>query len=285
MVSASSIIMMIVIGVGCLIMPIAAILIIRTKSKNITAAFFAGVLSFFIMQGVLRINILKVLSMNEGYLNFAKNNFYIYVLLIAFSAALFETVGRYLTMKLLMKDKVSYYGGIAHGIGHGGIEMILLVSLTYVSNIVIATQINSGVWQQMIETMQASGYTNEATINSLLAAQEALVNTPPKEFLVALVERFFTLFFHIGLSVMVAEGIVKNKALLYSGLVIVIHTLADFVSPVLINAGVNIYIVEGVIGMLAVAMFVYTLGSKKRFEKLSKIYPVEQEQEMLESDY
>lgn len=284
MVSTNSIIMMIIVGVGCLIMPIIAFFIVRAKCKNITAAFFAGVLSFFIMQGVLRINILKVLSMNESYLNFAKNNFYVYVLLIAFSAALFETVGRYFTMRLLMKDKVSYYGGIAHGIGHGGIEMIILISLTYVSNLVISTQINSGVWQQMIETMQASG-AGQATIDSLLATQDALISTPSSYFLLAFVERFFTLFFHIGLSVMVAEGIVKNKALLYSGFVIVLHTFADFTSPILINAGVNAYLVEGVIGIFAVAMFIYTLGSKKRFEKLNKVYPIEKEQEMLDADY
>jgi len=285
MVPTSNIIMIIIVGLGCVIIPIVAFIFLRSKSKNITGALLAGVLSFFIMQGVIRLTILQVLSTKEWYLKFAQNNFVVYVLILAFTAALFETFGRYFSMKLILKNRISYYAGISHGVGHGGIEMILLITLTYVSNLIISLQINSGAFQLLINSAEGAGASGQMALNQLLYAKDALINTPAKDFAIALVERFFTLFFHIGLSLMIAEGIVRKKVWLFTGVVLVLHTTIDTIAPILAKADVNYYVIEGVIGLFAVGMFIYTLTSKKRFEKINKVYPIEKEQPMLESDY
>jgi len=285
MVSQINIIMIILVGLGCTILPVAAFLIVRRKSKNIAGALLAGAISFFVSQAVLRMNILGFISTQQWFLEFAKNRFFLYVLAVAFSAALFETAGRYFTMKLFMKDTVSYYGGISHGIGHGGIEIILLITMAYISNFVISLQINSGEFANMIESARAAGEQGATVAAQLEAAKSALINTPAADFSLAFIERFFTLFFHIGLSLMIAEGIVRKKEMLFTALVILIHTAADTTAPLLANMGVNSYLIEGVIGLFAAGTFIYTMTSRKRFEKANKIYPREKEQAALESDY
>ena len=277
--------MIISVGLGCVLLPLAAFLVVRAKSKNITGALLAGVISFFVMQGIIRFSILKVLATKEWYFNFAQNNYFILVLIVAFSAAAFETAGRYLTMKLLMKDTVSYYGGISHGIGHGGIEMILLITVSYISYLAVALQINSGAFQTLIDSAKAAGAQGEIVVQQLEMTRDVLIATPAKEFAIAFVERFFTLFFQIGLSLMMAEGIVRRKVLPFTGIVLLLHTAVDTAGPMLMKLGVSVYIVEGVIGLFAAGMFIYTLTSKKRFEKANKLYPVEKEQKVLESDY
>ena len=285
MVPQINIIMIILVGLGCTILPIAAYLILRKKSKNITGAMLVGAISFFVSQALLRANILGIISTKQWFLEFAQNRFFLYVLTVALSAALFETAGRYFTMKLFMKDTVSYYGGISHGIGHGGIEIILLITLTYISNFVISLQINSGTFTNMIESARQAGVQGETLVAQLEAAKSALINTPAADFSLAFIERLFTLVFHIGLSLMIAEGIVRKKELLFTTFVILIHTAMDTTAPLLANMGVNSYIVEGVIGLFAAGMFIYTITSRKRFEDASKIYPKEKEQAALESDY
>jgi len=285
MVPPINITMIILVGLGCTILPIAAYLILRKKSKNITGAMLVGAISFFVSQALLRANILGIISTKQWFLEFAQNRFFLYVLTVALSAALFETAGRYLTMKLFMKDTVSYYGGISHGIGHGGLEIILVITLAYISNLAISLQINSGEFANMIESVREGGAQGATMAAQLEAAKSILINTPPSDFFLAFIERLFTLVFHIGLSLMIAEGIVRKKELLFTTFVILIHTAMDTTAPLLANMGVNSYIVEGVIGLFAAGMFIYTITSRKRFEDASKIYPKEKEQAALESDY
>ena len=40
--------MIILVGLGCTILPVAAFLIVRRKSKNIAGALLAGAISFFV---------------------------------------------------------------------------------------------------------------------------------------------------------------------------------------------------------------------------------------------
>ena len=61
------------------------------------------------------------------------------------AAGLFEETGRFLAMKfLLKKEPAEPLPGVAYGIGHGGVEMIVIFGLTMVSNLVISLMINSG---------------------------------------------------------------------------------------------------------------------------------------------
>ncbi len=84
---------------------------------------------------------------------------------------------------------------------------------------------------------------------------------------------------------MVAEGIVKGKGILYSVYALAIHTALDTMSVILVFAGWSALLIEGAVALFTVGMIIYIITSKKRFESQGKVYPVEKEQEMLQSDY
>ena len=61
------------------------------------------------------------------------------------AAGVFEETGRFLSMKFLMKKEPSApLPGVAYGIGHGGVEMLVIFGITMINNLAISTLINSG---------------------------------------------------------------------------------------------------------------------------------------------
>ena len=61
------------------------------------------------------------------------------------AAGVFEETGRFLSMKFLMKKEPSApLPGVAYGIGHGGVEMLIIFGITMINNLVISALINSG---------------------------------------------------------------------------------------------------------------------------------------------
>jgi len=285
MVSTSNIIALIVSGLGCFLIPIVAFILVRKKSKNITGALIAGIVSFVVMQMIIRINLLQfVLPKMNWYIKMAQTNIPMYALFLGFTAGLFETVGRYLTLKLFVREKTSYYSGLSHGIGHGGIEAILLVGINTLVYAFYASLINQGKFDAVINA-SAVGSTAETVRIQMETLQQLLINGTAGQTLLGLLERFLVFFVHVGLSVMVAEGIVKGKGLLYSLYAILIHGALDTMAVLMVYAKWNALAIEGVVALFAVGMIVYIVTSKKRFERFFKVYPVEKEQPMLESDY
>ena len=67
-----------------------------------------------------------------------------YTLIGCLLAGVFEEVGRYLAFRFLLKRYTNRRDAVTYGIGHGGIEAILVLGLTAINNIAIAQLVNSG---------------------------------------------------------------------------------------------------------------------------------------------
>ncbi len=233
------------------------------------------------MQVILRIPILQsVLPRMDWYVNLPENSLFLYALFLGFTAGLFETVGRYFTIKYILKDRLGYYSGISHGIGHGGIEMIMLVGFAYVNNIIYSIQINAGTFQQTIDAVAAA---QPAAVAQFEAAQQLLISSPPSVYWLAIVERILTLTFHIAMSLLIMEGIVRKKDMKFAGIVLVLHTALDTIAVIMAVNGVNTWLIEGMVAVFAIGALIYIITSKKRFG--DKIHPVEKDSEALASDY
>ena len=110
-----------------------------------------------------------------------------------FSAGLFEETARYLTYRFWAKDARSWRDGISMGLGHGGIESILLGVLLAVNTYVLFA-IQDGRFQLLV------GPDEMPLIEQQIAA---MVNASPPILLLGAVERFLTIIFHLSLSLMV----------------------------------------------------------------------------------
>lgn len=224
--------------------PAGLIIYFYRRHKISVKAVLVGALMFFIFQVVLRIPALTILQSQSWYGIFAAQNMVLTGIVIAFTAGLFETAGRYLGLRFILKNLLDRKNGIAYGIGHGGIEAVLLVGMAYAGYIVYSILINTG------------------SISSQLVPQ--LLNTPPDIFLAAGVERVFTIFFHIAAALLVTYGIIRRKWM-YIVCCIVLHTLVDGVTVILQIYKFSAWSIELWVAFIGVLSLVFILKSKKMF--------------------
>ena len=197
----------------------------KNRGMRIKQAWLLGAAGFFVLQNVIRIPILNLLSLNEGFISFATEHYVLYCLVLAFTAALFELVGRYVVAKIMSKN-LTYERSIAAGLGHGGIEAILVIGMTYLNNLIYIIMINTGAFDEMLEETAALG----VDTSSLVAIKEALIGSGTSIFLLAGYERILTMIAHVALSLVVCYFVAKKKDVLGIGICLVCHWMMDFIS-------------------------------------------------------
>ena len=197
----------------------------KNRGMRIKQAWLLGAAGFFVLQVVIRIPILNLLSLNEGFISFATEHYVLYCLILAFTAALFELVGRYVVAKIMSKN-LTYERSIAAGLGHGGIEAIHVVGMTYLNNLIYIIMINTGEFDEMLEQTAALG----VDTSSLVVIKEALIGSGASIFLLAGYERILTMIAHVALSLVVCYFVAKKKDVLGIGICLVCHWMMDFIS-------------------------------------------------------
>ncbi len=234
MVSTGAFIGIIVTLIVTLIGPIVAAIVysVKNKGKGVWKAWLLGAAGFFILQVLIRIPILNVLGTFPWFQRFAENNYIVYCLILAMTAALFEVVARFAVAKILQK-RMNYQQGVAAGLGHGGIEAMILIGMTYVNNLLYAVMINSGAFDAMVVQTGAAPVPNAAElVEQLNQIKTALIETPGYAFYLAGYERILCVLFHTAMSLLVCYMVCKEKALLGVGIAFAAHFFVDFVSPV-----------------------------------------------------
>ena len=180
---------------------------LRHKKQGIWSAWLLGALGFFVPQILIRFPILTALSRTDGFLAFAQNHTLIYGFALAFTAGLFEVVGRYAVARMLKKN-LTYRRALAAGLGHGGIEAIIITGLAYISNLVFVVMLQTGGFEATLAQTTAAG----GDVTALLASRDALMNTPWAMFLLAGFERLLAMTCHVAMSMLVCYGVHRGKA-------------------------------------------------------------------------
>ncbi len=243
--------------------PVGLSIYVMLKNRGKRGFFFcllAGVSSFFIMQIIIRLPILSVLSATGVSAKFSSASPLFYLLCLAFTAALFEGAGRFFTIKLMMKGRMSAMGSLAHGIGHGGIECLYVGALTQLSNLFIMLMINSGTL--------SSALGESAAMN---AAVSTLTSVPASEFIISLLERMVVFLFQIALSVMAVYA-VRYRKYLWLMVMFALHFLTDFIGPCVLTfsplaKSTALWVCEGIIFLFTLLA---VLLSHRLYRKMRK---------------
>lgn len=172
---------------------------------------------------------------------FAQEQPILYVLILALTAGLFETTGRLIVLKFALAKRLSFMTGLAAGAGHGGIESIAIVGMTYINNLIISIFINTGRLTDIIPN-------NPVLAESI---RKSLVDTSPNLFLMAGFERVFTMMFQIALSVLLTLFIMKKQVVRGFLLITLLHFATDFFVGILQVNGASYLIIEGLVMVIA----------------------------------
>lgn len=242
-----------------LVFPIIIITFLLRKKSLTWKSFWIGALIFVVFSQVLeKLLHLAIVDPAGPSLKWtdSKTAMIIYG---ALAAGVFEEIGRYFGFKFLLKRNREYKDGLSFGLGHGGIEAILIGVLGGVNAIVMANLINTGMFDQ---TMGAA-----LPADQLAMIKSQFLNTGFGMYVVGGIERIPAIFIHIALSLLVLLAVRENK-FLYVIYAIGLHALMD-VAPAMYQVGVikNIWVIELILAFLGASALIFIVKSKKLFKQ------------------
>lgn len=207
-------------------LPITLCILAVRRLKAKVPCFFIGCLTFFVSAMVLEQSLhALVLSLWGSYFT---DHIFLYALYGGLAAAVFEETGRLIAMKFFMKKNLSRENALLYGIGHGGIEAILILGTAYISNLIIALQINTGAIENTLSLL------DDATRQTTLEQISVLWSTPTYLFYLGGLERVLAIALHIGLSILVYKAVSSNQKH-YFAVALGIHFLVDFCAVIVSN--------------------------------------------------
>jgi uncharacterized membrane protein YhfC len=238
-------------------LPVGAIIYLVRKKRFSWKAFGIGILVFILFSQILE-QILHVMMIDTTTMTLKwSSNPYLFALYGALAAGVFEEMGRYFAFKFALKKQRSYNDGISLGIGHGGIEAVLIGVLGAVNTLVIAFFINAGIYDQVIGSALPGD--QAATLKN------QVIETDFWMFLLGGTERIFAFIIQIAFSLLVLIGVRSNKFkyVLYA---IGLHALLDiFAALYQVKVIPNILLIEGIVMVFTLAAAYFIYRSKKSF--------------------
>ena len=236
MVSTATILACIFTLIACLVLPVVLLLllVLKYKKEKIFPAWLLGAAGFFVTQMLIRVPVLTVLQTQSWFVAFSQKNLFLYAFSLAFTAGLFELAGRFVVAKLMAKN-LTFRRSLAAGLGHGGIEAMLLVGMTYINNLVYIVMINTGTFDSLIAEAVAAGNAApqlDVLITQLEMIRSQLIDASPALFLLASLERVLTMTCHAGMSMIVCYGVATKKILPCLLICLGIHTLIDLTAGI-----------------------------------------------------
>ena len=175
------------------------------------------------------------------------------------AAGVFEETGRFLSMKFLMKKEPSApLPGVAYGIGHGGVEMLIIFGITMINNLVISALINSGQTDVIFSKVP------DEAVEQLRSQLDQLQTIGAGTLIIGIWERFSALVLHLGLSMMVWVAVRKGgKWLWLFPAAIALHAIVD-AGAVLLQKSAGMVPLELIVTSeaIAVAAIGYMLSKK-----------------------
>ncbi|GAB4190780.1 MAG: YhfC family intramembrane metalloprotease [Roseiflexaceae bacterium] len=207
-----------------------------------------GALIFLVFQILTRIPLVQVLQLVLApHLAGSIGLQVAWVAALALSAGVFEEVGRYVGYRWLFKpEQRTWDNAVMYGLGHGGIESILLVGGAVVLSLI------------GLLTIQSSGLgVIPENLRPQVAAQFAAAAEAPAWLqLAGGWERIGAITFHVAMSV-VGLQVFRRGSLRWLGLAVLLHTLFNLTVLVRLlglSQVTTILIIEGLLTLMSLGM-------------------------------
>lgn len=218
---------LLIIGVFCTVLPIVSAFAWKLSTGSKVIPFLSGAACFLIFAILLESPARSFIASNA----FIRSNGLLYALCGALAAGLFEETGRALFFHYILKNYNDRKDAVSFGIGHGGVECLLLVGINFIAYYMYARMIANGNGDLLDPVVVT-------TINAIVDS------TTVSSALATCVERVASLALHIALSIIVFTAL-RNNQLSGIPIAIALHAFVDVFAG-LYQSGVitNIWVVE-----------------------------------------
>ena len=241
--------------------PILIALVWKIRRKEPLTSILIGAATFVVFALMLEKPIQNVLLFptamglpDHPVSRFFAANPVLLALLAGLFPGVFEETGRFIAFKTLLKKRTDRETSISHGIGHGGIEVVILMGVAYVEYIAYAVMINTGLFQKIVEQVAAYAPDQLATVTALA---DQLAAFSAADLGINAIERVFAVLFHIGASILVFYAVRDTKRFWLYPLAVILHTALDFVAALCVFnvISLNNWALEGVVAAFGIAVF------------------------------
>lgn len=240
-----------------ILLPVFLIVYWRRKGKFSWRVFWSGVGVFILFSQIMEAGLHALMIDPTGPSLKMTDSPFLYALYGGLAAALFEELGRFLVFLLLLKHSREFGDGVSFGIGHGGIEAVLIGAIGAVNALVYAVMINNGTFE---------GNLNMLPPEQVSQLKERMLETGFSSYLLAGVERTAAIIMQVMFSVLVLFGVRSGefKYVLYA---IGLHLFIDFfVALYQVGTIKNIWVVETLIVVFALVSIYIIKQLKIRFQ-------------------
>ena len=222
MVPASSLILMAVNTLLGVAVPVCLSWYLVRKHHARLSTILIGAGTFIVFALILE-SIMHQLVLKGPHGSAITGNTLLYALYGGLAAGVFEETGRFLSMKFLMKKEPSApLPGIAYGVGHGGVEMLIIFGITMLNNFILSIMVNSGHTDAIISQVPVEA---AAQLQAQLAQLQTL---GAGTWLIGLWERISALILQLGFSLLVWAAVRKDgKWLWLFPAAILLHAAVD----------------------------------------------------------
>ena len=190
--------------------PTALIIWWKRRTGEKLWCFIAGALCFFLFAYILEPLLHQVCITGDNPAAKAiTGSPLLYTLYASFAAGIFEETGRLFGFKVLLKNRQGKECSVAYGIGHGGIEVILILGMTYAVYLLAEAGVSFG---------------DEETTAKILSFAGSI---PLSTAFLAMFERISAMMIHVGLSMIMFVAARRSDRFRLYPVSICIHALAD----------------------------------------------------------
>lgn len=209
----------------------------RRRTGERLWCFLAGAICFSLFALVLEPLLHVVCLVGDNAVSRALNaSTLAYTLYGALAAGVFEETGRVFGYKLLLKNHSEKACAVAYGIGHGGMEAVMILGATYLVYFLAKCGVQMGEGEAAEQLVSAANAVGAGTACA------------------AMLERLSAMLAHIGLSMIVFVGVRRRGMLRLYPAAIALHALLD-TPAALYQRGVltSLWVVEGALLLLSAA--------------------------------
>ena len=211
---------------GLLAITIPVVLIVAWKmyTKRSLVPFWVGVMVFIAFSRMLEMIPHSLFLLSSNPVSKAINGHVVlYVIYAATVAALFEETGRYLAFRFVLTKHPNKETAVTYGIGHGGIECILVLGVTYIQYYAYGQLINNGSMDKMLSAYKDSSQSVDA-LNQLITNIKGVTQMT---CYMADLERISAMMVQVALSILVFQAVyVAGKKYMY-WVAVALHFLMD----------------------------------------------------------
>ncbi len=245
-----------------ILLPVALAIILRRRYRVPWLYFCVGVITFVAAQ-LVHIPLNELLARTGILQSGAEtgNALIRTAIILGLSAGLTEELARAAGYWLIPRAR-RYQDGVMLGLGHGGIEAMIV-------GVLIAASISSLWFVQVIDALPAGATADQY---STLRQQLELASTTPMLAFAPLLERIIALTVQVSLSIVVLQAFVRRNWLYVVGAVL-FHALVDFVAVYAGQTFDNPWLAEAAIAAVALPVVFWAWSMRSRTPAVEKRKP------------